>query len=140
MIDASQQSISRWHVGFLGANRSLWVDRFSPIGFLHCLAFAFHAESGVWLAYDVCRQRTFVYGISPDVFVDWLVARKEQDVMRVLAVATSNDGAALTGLSGLYCVSAVKHLVGSQSRALRPIALWRDLLAAGAVEVFGNEE
>lgn len=139
MKDVTQVTIGRWHVGFLGAQRTLPVDRLSPVGFLHCLAFAYHADAETWLVYDVCRRRTFVYGIPPEHFVGWLVARKEGDSMRVLAVDIVGEGPALSGASPLYCVSAVKHLVGSRSRALRPIGLWRDLVKAGAVEVFGAE-
>ena len=139
---APQEAVGRWFVGFLGHEDQFLIDRISPRGFRHCLCFGYHAASERWLVYNVRERRTDVFAATPEQLILWLAGHKEQG-MRVLSVdmPEHDDTPNLWARFGLYCVSATKHLLGSRSRALRPIALWRDLLAAGAVEAFtGNDD
>jgi len=138
-MEPPQLAIGAWYVGFHGPVTPRVVDRLSPPGWQHCLCFGFHAQSNRWLVYDVTERRTLIFALSPADFPTWLAAMKINRGLRVLRVEPQDNGPTLWTRFGLYCVTAVKHIVGSRSRALRPIDLWRDLLAAGAVEAFTGQ-
>lgn len=130
----------KWFVGFNDdGSRDYWTDHLSPEGFQHCFAFAFDPDADRWLVFETNRSGSVFLVMTEDAMLVWLEIQKSVFKMRVLEV-TSNASYSRNALTaGMWCVVAVKHLVGSNSRALRPIGLWRDLLRAGAREAFASE-
>lgn len=127
--------IPRWYVVFSGAaKREHLVDWLSPKAFLHCFAFAYDGNGERWMIYDVSRKGTSIVALTGVQFNLWITYMRREGA-RVLEVNT--EPAERFWLQvGLWCVVSIRHLVGSRSRALRPIGLWRDLRRAGAKEAF----
>lgn len=133
-----QVTVGAWYVAFVPGPRTYWWDWLSPAWCRHCFAFGYHAMSDRWLVYDVEMSRTVLIAIEPEDMAPWLDEMRRNHGMRCLHVETG-DGAPWYARMGLYCVSAVKHLIGARSGALRPVGLWRDLLKAGATPAFTGD-
>lgn len=125
-----------WFVAFYSADIRQWWEFGDPPGFGHCLAFAYSAHAACWVTYDVTRHRTFVRALKPDVFTTWLQSLGLD--LTVVRITTRPVEARFQWRLGFWCTVAVKHLLGVPSRALRPRALCRDLLASGAAYAFGT--
>lgn len=138
--------IPRWFVAFNGGHeltgeglriesrRRHFVDWLSPRGFWHVYAFAYDAAAKRWLVYEVNRGGTAIVALTSDQF-DNYVGYIRAGGARVLAVDVRMRPRAWLQI-GMWCVVAMRHLLGARSRALRPIGLWRDLKRAGAQEAF----
>jgi len=125
-----------WYVAFWGVERLGWWDVFTRPGFRHIMAFAYSSHAERWLIYDVCRHRTYVRAYRGEAFDEWLGGMPEEaTVLRVGSAPTTEHRAQRLMF---ICTTAVKHLVGIRSRALRPHALFRDLLGIGASYAFGT--
>lgn len=117
----SPQPIPEWNVAI----------RTAP-GMGHVFAFGYDGQANSWVVFDPLRHRTEIGLISPVNFDWWLIEAIEGfEVYRIAA----QDHAMLL-FPGLWCVGAVKRLVGIRSSALSPAGLRRDLIAAGARRVF----
>lgn len=104
-------------------------------GLGHVFAFGFDPGCGVWIIVDPMRRSTAITLLPPWEFDAWLVgAIATFDVYRIEARDQTPVWA-----PGLWCVGAVKRLVGLKSGALSPAGLRRDLLRAGAKRVFSRE-
>lgn len=104
-------------------------------GLGHVFAFGFDGAAGMWVVFDPLRHRTEIALISPVYFDWWLVeAIQGYEVYRIAA-----QDRAMVLFPGLWCVGAVKRLVGIRSGALSPAGLRRDLIRAGAQRVFNRE-
>lgn len=126
----------QWFVGFMDdGTRQHWLDRVSPRGFQHVFAFTFDPKSDRWIIYETSRSGVNFAALTRERFDDFILYSKDHAMLRVLRVPTRVRIRGWLQV-GTWCVVAIKHLVGSSSRAWRPIALWRDLLKEGAVEVF----
>lgn len=123
------------YVMFMGHERESPLDVFSPPGFRHVLAFWFDARNETWIIYNVCGDRTAISLLHGQEFDRWLAIRRRAG-SRILKVPPGIDNAKRLLRAPFFCVSAVAHVVGTKSRALRPVALWRDLLKEGATEAF----
>lgn len=112
-----------WHVAFERAR--------TPWG--HVLAYAFDGRA--WIVIDPHVRWTEVFTLAPGPEFDaW--QRDLSDRAEILRI----DGAGHAApWAGLFCVGKVKHLVGVRSGAFSPAGLKRDLLRAGAVQVFVRE-
>lgn len=125
----------RWYVMFCGEEkRKHLIDYISPKAFLHCCAFFFDASGDRWLIYDVNRGGVAIVALRSHEFDQWLTYMRRNGA-RVLAVDWQPAIRAPLQI-GMWCVSAVRYAIGAKSLAIRPIGLWRDLLKAGAKEVF----
>lgn len=127
--------IPRWFVMFTGeSRRKHLVDWLSPLGFQHVLAFAYDAAGQRWLVYDVNRGGTAITALTSAAFDLWLpvMLHGGAKVLQVEVVQRHR----VWFRFGAACVGAVRHLVGASSWALRPIGLYRDLLARGAKPAF----
>lgn len=113
------------------------LDRLIPGRFKHVSAIGF--VDGVWIFYDVGiggRPLQIVRGARGEAMADAWIAGNS-----VLRMRSPEVRPALPRL-GLWCVPAIKHLVGSRSGALLCSTLWRDLIASGAeviIDVFAAE-
>lgn len=125
---------SSWYVAFYGVDRKRWWDHLSPPGFYHVVAFAYCAHAERWVIYDVTRDRTLIRTYTPAAFMLWLAGLPRGRTI-VLFDGVDREARPAHRL-GFWCATAVAHLVGVRSRALRPIALYRDLLAQGARPAF----
>lgn len=130
--------IPRWYIMFEGPReRRFLIDVFTGPGFRHCLAFAFDPGGERWLIYDVTRRGTAILALTGAQFPDWLTTMKVRERARVLQYDLPDHAPHRFWLqTGMWCVTAIIHLVGLRSSAWRPAALWRDLIRAGAIEVF----
>lgn len=104
-----------------------------PWPFGHVSAFAF--DGRVWIVVDPhlrwLEAFTLEDGPEFDGWVREVAARAE--IFRIQGRALAPVGA------GWFCVGTVKRLVGLRSGALSPAGLRRDLLRAGARQVFTRE-
>lgn len=122
---------SAWYVAFYGTEQTHWWDWLTPPGFRHCMAFAYAAHAERWLVYDVTCERTFIRAFTRELFPAWLeTLPPERKVLHFEAGESVKVAPAWR--IGFWCAPAIAHLIGSPSRALRPRALFRDLLAQGA--------
>lgn len=125
----------RWYVMFNGeTKRKHLIDFISPKAFLHCSAFFYDASGERWLIYDVNRGGVAIVALRSAEFDQWLTYMRSTGA-RVLSVDWKPTRRSPLQI-GMWCVSAVRYAIGSNSLAIRPIGLWRDLLKAGAKEVF----
>ena len=101
--------------------------------FKHVSAFAFIPELGVWIIYDVGFRRTRIELLSETDHAKTILA----NIVKGNAIVTlevSEDRLPLMRW-GLFCTTAVAHLVGLRCVALRPDALYRQMVKAGGVVV-----
>lgn len=98
----------------------------------HVFAFAFDARTGVWIVIDPHLRWTRVFTVPAGApFRRWVAGvAPTADIYRI-----TGRGEAPIGL-GWFCVGTVKRLVGLRSGALSPAGLKRDLVRAGARQVF----
>ena len=120
-----------WYIAFYGGPRHWWTWLTHP-EFRHVVAFAYAAHAERWLVYDVGQHRTLIRAFTTDVFKRWIAGLPAERKI----VLFESDRKAPPMRIGFWCTTAVAHLVGCRSRALRPQALYRDLLAQGARPAF----
>lgn len=125
-------------VAFLGRRRTWWTDWFNPPGFRHCLPFWFDPEIERWVVLDSTHGGVSVIHLAPLEFDRWVLLLQRAGA-RFLRVPRRRSPA-FFGRLGLWCVPFTAHVVGSASRAWRPIGLWRDLVRHGAVPAFAPLE
>lgn len=122
-----------WFVAFLGAPVGHWADVLSPGWCRHVLAFGYCPRAAAWVWVDPANPAPLVAAApAADAFYATLaeLVAAGARVLRVESRPARGRPLLLT------CVSVVAWLVGARSRALRPVGLYRDLLAAGAVPAF----
>lgn len=130
-----------WFVAFSGRERKHWYDVFTTPGFRHVSAFT-PIEGGdrlteqAWLFVDPST-----YGMRVEVMtndeMDLVIAGIHQNAGRVVCLdrRPAPEPSAIPRY-GWYCVSEIERLLGLPQRALRPVGLYRRLLALGATPVF----
>lgn len=129
----------RWTVVFHRKAENRFFSAIAMGHFKHVSAFAWLPECGHWLIYDVGFRRTRLK-MLPDT---------EAAKSILAAIVTGNAAITIdvrdTELPwmrlGMFCTSAVAHLVGIRSGALRPDTLFRHLRAKGGeVRDYGSRE
>lgn len=127
-IPASGIEVARWTVVF-HRKADNWLFSLIALGhFKHVSALAWIPELGQWWVYDVGFRRT-----SLKVLVDG------ENAQATIAAIVSGNATVTIDLQdelpwfrlGLFCTTAVSHLIGLRSSALRPDALYRHLVAKG---------
>ena len=122
-----------WYVAFYGFDSRAWWEAFTPKGFRHVLAFGYVPSTDCWLIYDVTLKQTWVRTLRPRDFDGWIGALP--DGRRIVKFTPGEPESPALRL-GFWCTRAVAHALGVKSRALRPYALWRELIARGAEPAF----
>jgi hypothetical protein len=120
---------SRWTVVFHRKAANRWFSLVAMGHFKHVSAFAWLPEMGVWLVYDVSFRRTKIV-VLPDT---------PASKARLAALITGNamitmpvrEDAVPIMRTGLFCTTAIKHLIGLRGGALRPDVLFRHCIAQG---------
>ena len=121
----------RWTVVFHRKAENRFFAVIALGRFKHVSAFAWIPELGIWTFYDVGFRRTRVTH-----FADGQGAR--QAIGAVMAgncgvtIEARNDNLPLMR-AGFFCTTAIKHLIGLRSGALRPDRLYRHLVAQGGI-------
>lgn len=110
-----------WHVAF-ERDRTPWG---------HVFAFAF--DGRCWVVFDPHVCWTEVFTLAPGAEFDAWLSGLDARIYRVAGGTQSHP------LAGLFCVGAVKRLLGFRSGAFSPEGLRRDLVKAGAEQVFVRE-
>lgn len=116
-----------WNLVFLDHPREHWWDWLTPPGWRHVCAFGY--ANGRWIVYDAADLRSCILVLTGAQFDAWINLRADR-ITDILRVPVENTGGLRTRV-GLWCVTAVKHLAGIRSSALRPKALHRDLTRRG---------
>lgn len=134
MTDPQPATIGEWYAAFWDGETPYWWWPICRPGFRHVAAFGYDAEQAVWLLYDVCLARTHIRALSSAQMDAWVLALPAG--RRIVCFAGTD---AAPRRIGFWCTTAVSHLLGVRTRALRPEALYRDLLAQGARPAFTSE-
>lgn len=119
----------RWTVVFHRSAQNWFFSVIAMGHFKHVSAFAWLPDLQVWLVYDVAFRRTRIVVLPDTPESKALLGR----VIRGNAIVTMRrrDDALPIFRVGLFCTTAIKHLIGLRSGALRPDALFRSCLRNG---------
>lgn len=127
---------SVWYAAFYGDEDRWWWDRICKPGFRHVAAYTYYPGPGVWVLYDVTFNRTCIRVFSREEWMAWM--RTLPCHTKHLRCGIPDEPHARPWWLKLtfWCAPAVAHLMGIRSRALRPEALYRDLVRHGALPAF----
>jgi hypothetical protein len=123
----------RWTVVFHRKAENRFFDVIAMGEFKHVSAFAFIPELGIWILYDVGFRRTRIELLAETDHARTILANIVKG-NAIVTIETSERALPLMRL-GMFCTTAVAHLIGVRSRALRPDRLFRHLVAAGGVVI-----
>lgn len=120
---------TEWHVVFhrKSMNRILSFLAFGE--FKHVSAFGYLPGVKMWLVYDVQWSATRTMLMSKQSIIEWTAG------CEILRIARLGERMSLWSRLGLYCVSAVKHLIGLGCVAATPDQLYRYILRNGGIDI-----
>lgn len=126
-----------WFISFKRST-PIRIAQWLTIGqeFKHVSCFGFIPATGCWLFHDWCSTDTGLW-VVPDQDADRMLSRAQDDAVIVRFVPPlfiTRDRFKI----GMWCVPSVAHLTGVNSCALRPDALFRDVLAQGGEIIIGK--
>lgn len=130
-----------WFVAFVDYGRNLWWHRFTTKGFRHVFAFAFDSLTGQWIVFDPTLEG-FVVRPLPRSAVDEMLTDLKLRGATILKCRAEAKAPRRPRLFAT-CVTVVAHLLGLPTGlrcAVRPIGLYRMLLARGAVPAFERRD
>jgi hypothetical protein len=121
---------TRWTIVFHRNSKHLFFRLIAMGHFKHVSALAWIPELSQWWIYDVGFRRT-----SLKVLVDGEAAHAAiAAIVKGNATVTVDVREELPWMRlGMFCTTAVSHLIGVRCAALRPDALYRHLIASGGV-------
>lgn len=125
-----------WHVAFIRDETEHLIDLISPKGFRHVLCYGYVMEFGAWIVVDPSIRKNDIHLIKeggPMAEFLWGLMGRGATVVRM---PSREQAAPIDSALPATCVNIVKRTIGIRSGALRPIALYRDLLADGGEIVF----
>lgn len=123
-----------WIVVFCRNTQTRWVRWLALGRYKHVRAYAYLPAMRAWIFYDVSLSITGIYAAPDDAAAEAYIGKFTADADLISIRPAPSSGLRLAPFS---CVSAIKHLIGLRSGALRPDALFRDCLAAGG-ELLGR--
>lgn len=121
----------RWTVVFHRKAENRFFAAIALGEFKHVSAFAFIPELGIWTIYDVGFRRTRLTHLADTDHAKTILAHIVKGNC-IVTVEAQDDNLPLMR-AGLFCTTAIKHLIGVRSSALRPDRLFRHLVAQGGV-------
>ncbi len=130
-VTAAGIEAKRWTVVFHRQAENRFFSAIAMGRFKHVSALAWIPELSQWWIYDVGFRRTRLRILEDGQIAQGVVA----GIVRGNATVTIDvreDGLPWMRL-GLFCTTAVSHLLGLRCSALRPDALYRHLVAKGGV-------
>lgn len=121
----------RWTIVFHRKAENWFFSLIAMGHFKHVSAFAWVPALRIWLVYDVGFRRTRLVpmGDSPETRA-YLMALIAGNAL--VSIDVCIDALPLMRL-GLFCTTAIKHLIGLDAGALRPDALFHHCLKHGGV-------
>ena len=120
---------SEWFVVFhrKSANRILSFLAFGE--FKHVSIFGYCAGVKLWLLYDVHWNGTRLMLLDKQAVMEWSAG------CDLVKIARFDQPMGMTSRAGLYCVSAIKHLLRLRCVAATPDQLYRHILQSGGILV-----
>lgn len=117
-----------WYL-FFATRSATWFANWFALGrHKHVCALGFVAEVEVWVLYDVQMGRTQIAHANKDGFAE-LCALAETGEPDVIAIKPLGHRRFFP--PAFFCTTAIKHLIGLNSSALRPTAVFRECLRNG---------
>lgn len=121
----------RWTVIFHREAENRFFSLIALGNFKHVSALAWLPELSQWWVYDVGFRRTRIRVLEDGPTAQGVIAAIVKGNATV-TIDVREDGLPWMRL-GLFCTTAVSHLLGLRCSALRPDALFRHLVAKGGV-------
>lgn len=121
----------RWTIVFHRKAENRFFSMIALGRFKHVSALAWVPELGQWWVYDVGFRRTRLKVLVDGASAQAIIAAIIKDNATV-TVDIREDQLPWMRL-GLFCTTAVSHLIGLRCGALRPDALYRHLVAHGGI-------
>lgn len=129
-------SKGKWTIAFFEGGERRWWDIFTRKGFRHCFAFRYLEPMDAWAMVDWSNEGLFV-DFLPKRFIDAAILGVNAAGGAFLEVDAVKPGRRIFPLQPMYCVSAMKELVGLRSwRVITPWQLYCALLKQGAQRMF----
>ena len=121
---------TRWTIVFHRKSKYRFFRLIAMGHFKHVSALAWIPELGQWWVYDVGFRRTSLKVLEDGPSAQAMIAA----IVDGNATVTVDVSDELPWMRlGMFCTTAVSHLVGLRCGALRPDALYRHLVAKGGV-------
>lgn len=124
---------SRWNLVFHMKTKLWWLQWLGR--FKHVSAFAYIPRVKLWVIYDVQITGTRLMFFPHDEWIGGVV----QDWTRnseILVIDRRVDGKnKIATRFFFFCGPAIKHLIGLRGRALRPDAIYREVVKAGGMAI-----
>jgi hypothetical protein len=130
-ISAFGIEAARWTVVFHRKAENWFFSAIALGRFKHVSALAWIPELGQWWVYDVGFRRTRLKVLEDGPTAVNIVAAIIKGNATV-TVDVREDQLPWMRL-GMFCTTAVSHLIGVRCAALRPDALYRHLIASGGI-------
>lgn len=128
-----------WFICFGGMKQLSPWDWFLRPGYRHAFMLGYVPAAGIWIRYEVLFHRTEISLISSQVADLLLTAAQGEG--GVLTWRVGEAKAPSWGLRfGLWCVPAIKHVLGVRCVALTPRGLHQWLLRNGAQPLLPEEK
>jgi hypothetical protein len=118
-----------WFVAFHRTSASQILSFLAFGDLKHVSAFGYCPGVKLWLVYDVQWSSTRVILMDKAAIMAW---SRGCDVLKI---ARTGQRIGLSSRLGLYCVSAVKHLIGLKCVAITPGSLYRHILRNGGIVI-----
>ncbi len=129
---------SVWTVVFVPKDREAWFDLLSPRWARHVLAFGYVPATDTYILVDPVEHAHLVAVVPWSDMRVRMMQWKEAGV-RALRI-DQGPGGTYNARLGNWCTQTIARLIGLKSSALRPVALYRDLLRAGAYPVLEESD
>ena len=121
----------RWTVVFHRKAENRFFSLIALGHFKHVSAFAWLPELGIWVFYDVGFRRSTIIHMADGIPAQATIAAIV-DGNALVTIEPRMDGLPIMRL-GLFCTTAIAHLLGLRCVAVRPDALYRHLVSIGGI-------
>lgn len=126
----------KWIIAFYDGGSLNWWDRFTRPGFRHCFALRYLREIDAWVKVDWSNQGLHIE-VLPKRCVDGVIVAVNKMDGRFLEIEVTEQPRRTVPLVPLYCVSAMKELVGLRNwKVITPYQLYCALRKEGASRMF----
>jgi hypothetical protein len=123
---------TEWFIVFHRKSMNRWLSLLAFGEFKHVSAFAYCPGLKVWLIYDVQWSGTRHLLVDIDSIKAWVAG------CEVVKIARGTAPMGMSARLGLYCVTAIKHLIRLRCVAPHPDGLYRHILRNGGTSIAGD--
>jgi hypothetical protein len=132
-------AVKRWHVAFVPGPVLRWWDVLCSPSMRHVLAFGWCDHAQVWVIVDATHAGLRIRLVPDGIPFYGVLAQMKVAGASFLEMDVQESTS--TGLRfGLWCVPVVKSLLGVGGWALRPEALYREMVRKGADVSFARTD